>query len=55
MGGIKNEIDVINGIIIVEKFSLSGMMWEEVVVMNELRYVVFGVVMNGKIYIVGGL
>lgn len=55
MGGTKNETDVINGTTIVEKFSPSGMMWEEVAAMNEPRHAAFGAAMNGKIYIAGGL
>lgn len=55
MGGTKNEMDVINGTTIVEKFSPSGMIWEEVAAMKEARHAAFGAAMNGKIYIAGGL
>lgn len=55
VGGTKNETDVISGTTIVEKFSPREMIWEEVAAMNEARHAAFGAVMNGKIYIAGGL
>ena len=55
MGGTRNEMDVINGTTIVEKFSPSEVIWEEVAAMNEARHAAFGEAMNGKIYIAGGL
>lgn len=56
VGGILYESrEYIIGFFKVERFDLNLNKWEEVVVMNEVRYNVFGVVMNGKIYIVGGI
>ena len=55
MGGTMNETNEINGTTKVEKFSPSGMKWEEVAAMNEPRHAAFGAAMDGKIYIAGGL
>ena len=55
MGGTTSETQEVNGTTEIEKFSPSGMIWEEVAAMNEARHAAFGAAMNGKIYIAGGL